>query len=65
MKFTTDQLKTALLAEHEYISHDTEVDYTVEQYAALLEPMSYDELVSETGTDSTYYTLSEYMDHWV
>ena len=65
MTYTTDQLKTALLAEHEYISHDTDVEFTVEQYAEVLEPMSYDELVTETGTDSEYYTLSEYMEHWV
>ncbi len=64
MTFTTGQLKVALLSEHEYISHDTDVELTVEEYAKVLESMSYDELVTETGTDDEYYTLSEYMEHW-
>ncbi len=64
MEYTTAQLKTALIKEYEWMSHDTDVDYTMEEYITLLDTMTYSQLIDETCTDDTYYTLQEYMDHW-
>jgi hypothetical protein len=66
MKYTTEQLIDALVAEWEYLCHDDydPDDATPEEYRKELEEYTYDELIEETCTDEGY-TLEEYMQHWI
>ena len=60
---TREQLIEALYQEYEYLCHDDfdpDEDLTPEQYLEMVETLSYDELVSETGTDEEY-TLEDYL----
>ena len=63
MKYTTEQLINALVAEWEYLCHDDPEpdDMTPEEYRKDLEEYTYDELVEETGTDGGF-TLDDFMD---
>jgi len=66
MKYTTEQLIDALVAEWEYLCHDDfdpEHDDTPEEYRVKLEEYTYDELIEETCTDEGY-TLEEWMEAW-
>lgn len=66
MNYSREQLINALVAEWEYLCHDDfdpGVDLTPEEYLEFIEPLSYEELVLETGTDQEY-TLDDYMNHW-
>ena len=60
---TREQLIEALCREYEYLCHDDfdpDEDLTPEQYLEMVETLSYDELVSETGTDKEF-TLEDYL----
>ena len=64
MKPTKQQLIEALFKEYEYLCHDDfdpDVDASPEDYREMLEQMSYDDLIVETGTDEEY-TLEEYLE---
>ena len=65
MKYTTQQLIDALVAEWEYLCHDDydPEDPTPEEYRKELEEYTYDELIEETSTDEGY-TLEEWMEAW-
>lgn len=61
---TKQQLLDALVKEYEYLCHDDydpEEDVTPEEYRESLEQMSYEDLITETGTDEEY-TLEEYLE---
>ena len=63
MSYTSEQLIDALVKEYEYICHDDfnpEVDLSVSEYQVMLEEMSFDDLVLETGTDEEF-TLDDFM----
>ena len=40
-----------------------DVDLTPEEYLEFIKPLSYEDLVLETGTDEEY-TLDDYMENW-
>ncbi len=61
-QITREQLITALIAEDDFIRHDTDCDDTPEEFLRWLLTLSYDELVTETCTDDEYFTLDEYME---
>ena len=67
MTYTTDDIRIALLREHQYLCHDDfdSNDMNDAQYRAFLAPLSRAELIAETDTDATCYTLDEYMQHWL
>ena len=67
MNYTREQLIEALCAEYDYLCHDDfdpETDPTPEEYRLKLECYSDEDLLAETSTDE-YYTLKEFMDHWL
>ena len=67
MNYTREQLIEALCAEWDYLCHDDfdpENDLTTEEYRLKLECYSDEDLLAETSTDE-YYTLKEFMDHWL
>ena len=60
---TREQLIEALCKEYEYLCHDDfdpDLDASPEDYREMLEQMSYDDLIVETGTDEEY-TLEDYL----
>lgn len=62
MTYTANQLRVALLNEHQHFAHD---DFNSDvmnaaQYRAFLAPLLLDELITETGCDDTF-TLDEFM----
>ena len=64
MNYTTDQLIWALYNEYLFLCHDDfdpDEDPTPQEYLEMIETLSYDELVSETGTDEEY-TLEDFME---
>ena len=66
MNYTRAQLINALVAEWEYLCHDDfnpETDPTLDEYCEMMEKMSIEELIEETGTDE-HYTLDEWMENW-
>lgn len=66
MNYDREQLINALVGEWEYLCHDDfdpDVDLTPEEYLEFIKPLSYEDLVLETGTDEEY-TLDDYMENW-
>ena len=62
MTYTANQLRVALLNEHQQFTHD---DFNSDvmndaQFRAFLAPLLLDELIAETGCDDTF-TLDEFM----
>ena len=60
---TREQLIEALYQEYEYLCHDDfdpDEDPTPEEHLEMIKTLSFDELVSETGTDEEY-TLEDYL----
>ena len=67
MTHTRDQLITALHHEYEFLCHDDfdpDVDPTPDEYLAMLQRLSDDELIDESSTDDTY-TLDDYITNWL
>jgi len=68
MTYTREQLITALTAEYDYLCHedfDPDVDMTADEYSAHLHSLSIEELIKETDTDDSVYTLDEYMHNMI
>ena len=64
MTYTKQQLIDALVREYDYLCHDDfdpDEDLTQEEYLEMIETLSYDELVAETGTDESF-TLQQFME---
>jgi hypothetical protein len=64
MNYTTEQLIEALYNEYVFLCHDDfdpDEDPTPEEYLEMIKTLSYDELVSETGTDELF-TLQQFME---
>lgn len=64
MTYTNEQLIKALYNEYVFLCHDDfdpDEDIDPEDYLEMIKTFSYDELVSETGTDDTL-TLQEFME---
>ena len=64
---TRSQLITALHHEYEFLCHDDfdpDVDPTPDEYLAMLQRLSDDELIDESSTDDTY-TLDDYITNWL
>jgi hypothetical protein len=62
--YTKQQLIDALVREYDYLCHDDfdpDEDLTQEEYLEMIETLSYDELVAETGTDESF-TLQQFME---
>ena len=60
-------LISALYHEYQFLCHDDfdpDVDSTPDEYLAMLQRLSDDELIDESSTDDTY-TLDEYMRNWL
>ena len=67
MTHTRDQLITALYHEYEFLCHDDfdpDVDSTPDEYLAMLQQLSDDELLSEASTD-TELTLDDFITAWL
>jgi len=63
MSPTREQLIEALYQEYLFLCHDDfdpDEDSTPEEYLEMINGLSYEELVSETGTDE-HFTLEEYL----
>ena len=62
MTYTRDQLITALVAEHQQLTHDDYDTNTMNdaQYRSFLQSLSVEQLIDETECDETL-TLDEYM----
>jgi hypothetical protein len=63
MTYTKEQLVDALVREYEFLCHDDfdpEMDMSIGEYRVMMEEMTYDELVIETGVDEVF-SLDEYM----
>ena len=60
MTYTRDQLIAALSAEFDHLSHDDDTDMSPDEYRATLQPMSLDQLITETTTDDVF-TLDDFM----
>jgi hypothetical protein len=64
MTYTKEQLVNALVREYEFLCHDDfdpELDMSISEYRVMMEEMSLDELVLETGTDQEF-TLDQFME---
>ena len=64
MNPTKEKLIEALHNEYVFLCHDDfdpDVDPTPEEYLVMLQRMSVDELIEETGTDEEF-TLKQYME---
>ncbi len=60
-------LISALYHEYQFLCHDDfdpDVDPTPDEYLAMLQRLSDDELIDESSTDDTY-TLDDYITHWL
>ena len=64
MTYTPHQLRSALIAEHEFFYHDDDSLQHPDDYKLHVADMSHAELVSETATDDTY-DLQLYMQDWL
>ena len=67
MTHTRQQLIDALVHEYEFLCHDDfdpDVDPTPDEYLAMLQRLSDDELIDESSTDDTY-TLDDYITNWL
>ena len=64
MTYTANQLRSALIAEHQFALHDDCTLPSVSEYTEHIMPMSLAELIHETCTDSGY-TLDEFMSDWL
>ena len=63
MKYTRDQLITALQHEYDYLIHedfDPDNDMSLDEHLEYLNSLSVEQLIDETDTDDNY-TLDEYM----
>ena len=63
MKYTRDQLITALQHEYEYLIHDSfdpDNDMSLDDHLEYLNSLSLEQLIDDTDCDETY-TLDEYM----
>ena len=62
MTYTRDQLITALVAEHQQLTHDDYDTNTMNdaQYRSFLQSLSVEQLIDETSTDDVF-TLDEFM----
>ena len=65
MTYTPHQLRSALNAEHGFFYHDDASLMHPDDYRMHIAPMLLDELIAETDTDDTCYTLDEYMADWL
>ena len=60
-------LISALYHEYQFLCHDDfdpDVDPTPDEYLAMLQRLSDDELIDESSTDDTY-TLDDYITNWL
>ena len=64
MTYTPHQLRSALIAEHEFFAHDDDSLMHPDDYKQHIAPMLHDELIAETGTDDTY-DLQLFMQDWL
>ena len=61
------QLISALYHEYQFLCHDDfdpDVDPTPDEYLAMLQRLSDDELIDETSTDDVYH-LDDYLRTWL
>ena len=65
MTYTPHQLRSALNAEHAHFAHDDASLMHPDDYRMHIAPMLLDELIAETDTDDTCYTLDDYMSDWL
>ena len=64
--YTRAQLIDALQCEYEYLCHDdydADVDLPLDEHLAMLQSMSYDDLINDTSTDDEY-TLDDFMQRY-
>lgn len=59
-QYTANQLRSALIAEHEHYSHDDTELMPVDEFASYVSSLSVEQLIDETCCDETY-TLDEFM----
>ena len=64
MTYTPHQLRSALIAEHEFFAHDDASLMHPDDYKMHIAPMLLDELIAETDTDDAY-DLDLYMQDWL
>jgi hypothetical protein len=66
MTYNRSQLIDALYREYEFLCHDdfdADVDATPDEYLAMLNTLSDDELLAESSTDE-HFTLDEFISTW-
>ena len=67
MTHNRSHLISALYHEYQFLCHDDfdpDVDPTPDEYLAMLQRLSDDELIDESSTDDTY-TLDDYITNWL
>ena len=64
MTYTANQLRTALIAEHEFFYHDDNTLPHPDDYKMHIAPMLYDELLAEVAADDIA-DLDFYMSCWL
>ena len=64
MTYTPHQLRSALIAEHEYFYHDDNSLQHPDDYKMQIAPMLYDELLAEADVDDIV-DLDFYMSCWL
>ena len=64
MTYTPHQLRSALIAEHEWFAHDDDSLPSADDYKQHIAPMLLDELIAETGTDDDD-DLDFFMSSWL
>lgn len=63
-QYTASQLRSALIAEHEYYLHDDGELMPVDEFASYVSSLSVEQLIDETCCDETY-TLDEFMSNYL
>lgn len=63
MTYTASQLRSALIAEHEWYSHDDSELMPVEEFTAYLNTLNVEQLIDATDCDAEY-TLDEFMSNY-
>jgi hypothetical protein len=63
MTFTKEQIISALIAEHEFYSHDMDLPMTLPEFTNYLNGLTMEQLIYETSTDE-HFTLDEFMDSY-
>ena len=63
-QYTANQLRSALIAEHEHYSHDDTELMSVDEFTSYVSSLSVEQLIDDTGTD-VEFTLDDFMSRYL